>query len=373
MQRGYRPPPSIHPLPAAADPAIRPGRAGAAALDAGHGRHPDLRQLASRRVCSGQTLNTSSYNLHFLADLTTAAGGGVSGVGAILDGRVGSSCDIAACPQGATGNYLAILNDGGVNFSRADHQAFSLAGFDYSFIAPITGLPDMNWGQLQLSGTLSNGQVISTSLAFPGQGSDGNYHFRSASLLSGFSNYVFTGLTFSACIFNDTARAAIPLDFPAFNQGQFALDNINISAVPEPSTYMLMLAGLAPSARCRAAAPARPPSTPPCKEREMKLRPVSLAILLLAAGLAPRPRRRSAVPTSCNWSTSRPPPTPARSPAWPPPCRPRAAPQCRRRRRAGLPELPRHQAGRRGSTVAAPKSRTSTRRVQRLCRPADRR
>ena len=34
------------------------------------------------------------------------------------------------------------------------------------------------------------------------------------------------------------------LDFPAFNQGQFALDNINISAVPEPSTYMLMLAGL---------------------------------------------------------------------------------------------------------------------------------
>jgi hypothetical protein len=32
-------------------------------------------------------------------------------VGAILDGRVTSSCDIAACPQGATGNYLAILND----------------------------------------------------------------------------------------------------------------------------------------------------------------------------------------------------------------------------------------------------------------------
>ncbi len=40
------------------------------------------------------------------------------------------------------------------------------------------------------------------------------------------------------------ARAAIPSISPAFNQGQFALDNINISAVPEPSTYMLMLAGL---------------------------------------------------------------------------------------------------------------------------------
>ncbi len=193
---------------------------------------------------SGQTLNTSSYNLHFLADPTTAASGGVSGVGAILDGRVGSSCDIAACPQGATGNYLAILNDGGVNFSRADHQAFSLAGFDYSFIAPVSGLPDMQWGQLQLSGTLSNGQVISTSLAFPGQGSDGNYHFQSASLLSGFGNHAFTGLTFSACIFNDTGVCSNSLDFPAFNQGQFALDNINISAVPEPSTYMLLLAGL---------------------------------------------------------------------------------------------------------------------------------
>ncbi|WP_180977571.1 NF038120 family PEP-CTERM protein [Janthinobacterium sp. ROICE36] len=193
---------------------------------------------------SGQTLNTSSYNLLFLADPTTAAGGGVSGVGAILDGRVGSSCDIAACPQGATGNYLAILNDGGVNFSRSDHQAFTLAGFDYSFIAPVSGLPNMQWGQLQLSGTLGNGQVINTSLAFPGQGSDGNYHFQSASLLSGFSNYAFTGLTFNACIFNDTGACSNSLDFPAFNQGQFALDNINISAVPEPSTYMLMLAGL---------------------------------------------------------------------------------------------------------------------------------
>ena len=193
---------------------------------------------------SGQTLNTSSYNLLFLADPTTAAGGGVSGVGAILDGRVGSSCDIAACPQGATGNYLAILNDGGVNFARADHQAFTLAGFDYSFIAPVSGLPNQNWGQLQLSGTLSDGQVISTSLAFPGQGSNGNYYFQSASLLSGFSNYAFTGLTFNACIFNDTGVCSNSIDFPAFNQGQFALDNINVSAVPEPSTYMLMLAGL---------------------------------------------------------------------------------------------------------------------------------
>ena len=183
-------------------------------------------------------------NLLVLADPTTAAGGGVSGVGAILDGRVTSSCDIAACPQGATGNYLAILNDGGVNFSRADHQAFTLAGFDYSFIAPVSGLPDMNWGQLQLSGTLSNGQVVTTSLAFPGQGSDGNYAFHSAALLGGFSNYAFTGLTFNACIFNETGACSNSLDFPAFNQGQFALDNISISAVPEPSTYMLMLAGL---------------------------------------------------------------------------------------------------------------------------------
>ncbi|MEG2033682.1 MAG: NF038120 family PEP-CTERM protein, partial [Janthinobacterium sp.] len=145
---------------------------------------------------------------------------------------------------GQSGNYLAILNDGGVNFSRADRQAFSLAGFDYSFIAPVSGLPDMQWGELQLFGTLSNGQVISTSLAFPGQGSDGNYHFQSASLLGGFGNYAFTGLTFSACIFNDTGACSNSLDFPAFNQGQFALDNINISAVPEPSTYMLLLAGL---------------------------------------------------------------------------------------------------------------------------------
>ena len=59
---------------------------------------------------SGQTLNTSNYKLQFLADPTTAAAGGISGVGAILDGSVGSSCDIAACPQGATGNDYAITD-----------------------------------------------------------------------------------------------------------------------------------------------------------------------------------------------------------------------------------------------------------------------
>ena len=193
---------------------------------------------------SGDTLHASGYKLLFLADPTSAANGWSGGVGAILNGGVASSCDILACPSGASGNYLATLNDGGVNFSRGDAQGFRLSGFDYAFIAPVSGMPEMNWGQLQLSGTLRDGSVINTSLNFPGQDASGNYRFQAASLLNGFSNYIFTGLTINACIYNDSNDCVNSLDAPAFNQAQFALDNINISAVPEPSTYLMLLAGL---------------------------------------------------------------------------------------------------------------------------------
>ena len=192
---------------------------------------------------SGSVLQTPSYNLLFLPDPTSAAYGWSSGVGAILDGTAASSCDVIACPSGASGNYLAILNDGGLNFSRPDRVGFQLAGFDYAFMAPVAGLPDFQWGRLRVSGTLLDGNVVTTSLDFPGQDANGNYHFQGASL-GGFSNQVFQGLTFSACIFNGSDVCVNALDTPAFNQAQFALDNINISAVPEPATYLLLLAGL---------------------------------------------------------------------------------------------------------------------------------
>lgn len=200
--------------------------------------------LAPGAYGSGSSLQAAGYNLLFLPDPTSGAYGWSSGVGAILDGSTAASCDITACPSGASGNYLAILNDGGLHFSRPDQVGFHLSGFDYAFVAPVTGLPDMSWGRLQLSGTLLNGQVVTTSLDFPGQDSNGNYQFQSASLLGSFSSQTFKGLTINACVFNDFNVCVNSLDSPAFNQAQFALDNITISAVPEPSTWLLLLAGL---------------------------------------------------------------------------------------------------------------------------------
>lgn len=200
--------------------------------------------LAPDIYSSGDVLQASGYQMLFLADPASAAHGWSSAVGAILDGGANSSCDIAACPQGAAGNYLAILNDGGVHIARTDLQAFTLAGFDYAFLAPVGGLPDLNWGQLQLSATLGNGQLMTISLAFPGQGSDGSYHFQGASLPGALRQQALTALTFNACIYNDAGLCSNSLDFPAFNQAQFALNNISLNAVAEPSTPMLMLAGL---------------------------------------------------------------------------------------------------------------------------------
>ena len=167
------------------------------------------------------------------------------GNGALM---TGASCAVAACPGGATGKFLGILNDGGVNFALAGSSplGFKVAGLDYAFLAAVGGLPNFNYGRLQLSGVLADGNIVNASYDFPGQNGTGAYMFSAANLGSNFTDGLFRSLSINACIFEeqDPTVCSNSIDNPAFYQAQFALDNIQlIAVVPEPVSILLLGVG----------------------------------------------------------------------------------------------------------------------------------
>lgn len=193
---------------------------------------------------SGVTLSEAGYNMLLVEGPVAAAFGMVGATGSVIDSNDPASCDIIACPAGATGNYLAVLNDGAVRFSHPGVlSGFTLTGFDFAFVAPVA-VPGGSYGQLQLSGVNWQGATIRADLDFPGQNANNNFLFGSAELSAAFRANVFSSLTISACLFDGMGGCFNSFDNPAFNQAQFALDNLQLNAVPEPTSFLLFGLGI---------------------------------------------------------------------------------------------------------------------------------
>jgi hypothetical protein len=185
---------------------------------------------------AGDTYLESGYTMTVVD--TPAGAGGL--LGAIVDGSDPNRCDIIACPVGDTSRHYLGLNDGGLNVARDDQQAFKLSGLDYAFVGPIVGLPNQNYGKLVLTGQLQGGGTVQAAFNFPLQNAAGDYTFAHLSQLGSLGGASLTSLTINACLFGNDSQCY----YPAFNQAQFGLDNVEVSAVPEPETYAMLLGGL---------------------------------------------------------------------------------------------------------------------------------
>lgn len=196
---------------------------------------------------SGESITEAGYQMLFIEGPMAASFGAVGNTGAVIDSADPSSCDVVGCPQGANGNYLSILNDGAVQLTSIGLSAlFTLNSFNFTFVAPVP-ISVGDYGRIVLNGVDQGGATVSTSWAFPAQDTDGQFRFGAAALDTVFLSTRFTSLSFSACLYDGLGGCFNSVDIPAGNQAQFAIDDIDFTAVPNevPEPDSFLLAGLA--------------------------------------------------------------------------------------------------------------------------------
>lgn len=182
--------------------------------------------------------------------------------GVIVDHSDRLACSIVTCPGSFfnQSHYYAGLNDSSLTLARGDGLAFHLFSLDFAFVAPTYDLPNLSYGQLVLSATAEGSDdPVTRNMNLPGQFLDGNFIFDTWQLDSVFSGLNLTSLTISACVFDDGLNCVNGAT--SYNLAQFAIDNLQVEAVPEPQDWLVFGSGLGLLAaiarrRCRTGAAA---------------------------------------------------------------------------------------------------------------------
>lgn len=192
---------------------------------------------------TGDAFTEAGFTLR-IANSASAAADEVGLVGALIDSDNAFACFITACPVGSGSTYFAGLNDGVLNLSIASAPGFRIDGLRYAFIAPTGGLQNFSYGGLVLTGTTQTGGTISVTSAFPGQNAAGSFTFDQFMIDSAFRNTTLTSLSLNACLFDETGACTSDRDM-TMNQAQFAVDDLDLTVIPEPTSIALTLLGLA--------------------------------------------------------------------------------------------------------------------------------
>lgn len=194
--------------------------------------------LDNQFIGHGDSFDFANFSLTGISNVTGASPGDL--VGAIFNGSDPASCG-QACPTNNPNNYYAALNDGIVYLDPLKSGGtVSLQGFDASFIGYAQGAsyPAVA-GLLRVQGFYADGTSLYETYQLGGP-VGGSFQFQHFDTSAGFSSQRFDSLAF----FGFTCNTSGSCNAFNSNKGQFALDNI-IASVPEPSTYAMMLLGLA--------------------------------------------------------------------------------------------------------------------------------
>ncbi|MET0319220.1 MAG: NF038120 family PEP-CTERM protein [Duganella sp.] len=212
----------------------------------------DFDSLPPMALGHGDNLVAQGFNVTPYSVFDDAQPGDATG--AIIDGLDAvSSCGLLLCP-GSSGadtgiynsSYLTVVADGTLRLSSTTAgQTFSVSGFDASFL----GSPLYSYGAvpgvLAMVGHRADNTVVENYFELGALTNEG-FAFTTYQSLGNFSQQSFVSVEFYAyeCV-TDTAACWAYTN----GLGQFALDNITlttgaVSAVPEPSAWLMMGAGL---------------------------------------------------------------------------------------------------------------------------------
>lgn len=145
-----------------------------------------------------------------------------------------------AAPTGNATQFYFNSNDGDLLVSREDGGSFSLDGFSAAFIPLIPSSSQAQITGIVAYGVTDSGDHLATYFGF---GSSATSHFpfikfdNSAGDFTHFSQ--LSRVYFFACALTGTS-----CDLATQNNGQFAIDDILVTPVPEPSTTVLLALGL---------------------------------------------------------------------------------------------------------------------------------
>jgi hypothetical protein len=173
---------------------------------------------------------------------SNVVGGEGSLVGVFMDGDV-DSCDTSsmACPANKTGKYYAALNDSYMGIRFEAGAGFLLKSFDASFIGSSPSLASYPNppGLIRMIGYRADGSSLSQDYWLNGPTASG-FQLNHFDAVGAFANTMFV----EALVFGYSCDTSGNCKAFQTNKGQFAIDNIAMTDVPEPATAAIVGLGL---------------------------------------------------------------------------------------------------------------------------------
>lgn len=137
-------------------------------------------------------------------------------------------------PTGNATQFYFASNDSRLSLTRSDGLAFNLEALSLAFV-PLDP-PSLQVTQFWAFGTRADGSAVNATFGYVA-GNGTTYPFITHAGLAGMTDLV--SVEFRSCA-SDGPICSVPTQ----NNGQFAIDNISVSVVPEPGAALLMALGL---------------------------------------------------------------------------------------------------------------------------------
>lgn len=192
-------------------------------------------------VFGGDVWQQGGYDVAFFANLP---GDGVGSlVGQLYDGDQ-SSCDTSSqiCPGNKSGVYFGALNDTYIDMMFSAGAGFKLKSFDAGFIgtnANLSSYPNPV-GLVRVIGITAQGSSMSQDFWFDNATQAKNFQLNTFTTSGAFADTTFK----EALIYGFACNTSGNCQAFATDRGQFGIDNIVTTDVPEPATTAMIGLGL---------------------------------------------------------------------------------------------------------------------------------